>query len=807
MNSFKRVLSTVLAMAATVTVGYLTISGELDLAAKLAGVIVVLLVLLAYLFGLFAQPPEPKNLCDIARQLGDQIDGLWGPEASNRRIYQHHFVPVQLYQSTKHRSALQHVSSRAWKATEYQDALVSLVHRKGVRRAVILGEPGLGKSTLALMLLLGLRATDPDCLPLLLSVGSWDMDAERFHSWLDRQLAINYRAVNAMGDDRIKQLVYSDQVLIILDGLDGLGEANLARAIAQINETIPSDRPLVVLSRPPQARVLDALVDGDSRSIFCLRPPGTRAIQQYLRFVARTKRALAGWRIVADEIKTEHPCALSELLRSPLFLDMALRTYRSPSQIQAFVHSVRNKPVALAEATLIDAYLQDQFVEAANGPPHRSARWLEYIAHRVGEFDVDSIAWWRVADAVPDRVLVAAITLCLAPAYWLALLMPPGLTRGLAIGTFTGILIGVTRARSLHHAAMTGSLITLLLVGSIGAARTTSGVAVADAAQLSVSVGLIILLKTEMIVPEARYVRRLAERWAWLASRPTLAGFAARIERCGRPLAAITLTGLAPATATALLHDWRPGIAADRSFSGVWMAVSFGVAVAVLSARLLVPVASPPRPSRMTLRSRGTRLGSVMPHVSAGIASAVSIGLAGGIVGALRNGFAYGATLTVLFGLVAGLPIGIAGGIIRWLNEPTIQHVTASPIYTLRNDWCATFGCIAVVSVTSAGSIAALLGPLHFLTMELGYPLLVRPVHGLLFGATVGAIVACYYNATPGFLIGVCWFSITRKLPWRLMSYLRTMQAAGLLRQVGAVYEFRHKMLRERLAWRYHHPR
>jgi len=41
----------------------------------------------------------------------------------------------------------------------------------------------------------------------------------------------------------------------------------------------------------------------------------------------------------------------------------------------------------------------------------------------------------------------------------------------------------------------------------------------------------------------------------------------------------------------------------------------------------------------------------------------------------------------------------------------------------------------------------------------------------------------------------------------RLMSYLRTMQAAGLLRQVGAVYEFRHKMLRERLAWRYHHPR
>lgn len=243
MNSFKRVLSTVLAVAATVTVGYLTISGELDLAARLAGVIVVLLVLLAYLFGLFAQPPEPKNLCDIARQLGDQIDGLWGPEASNRRIYQHHFVPVQLYQCTKHRSALQHVSSRAWKATEYQDALVSLVHRKGVRRAVILGEPGLGKSTLALMLLLGLRATDPDCLPLLLSVGSWDMDAERFHSWLDRQLAINYRAVNAMGDDRIKQLVYSDQVLIILDGLDGLGEANLARAIAQINETIPSDRP------------------------------------------------------------------------------------------------------------------------------------------------------------------------------------------------------------------------------------------------------------------------------------------------------------------------------------------------------------------------------------------------------------------------------------------------------------------------------------------------------------------------------------------------------------------------------------
>ena len=40
----------------------------------------------------------------------------------------------------------------------------------------------------------------------------------------------------------------------------------------------------------------------------------------------------------------------------------------------------------------------------------------------------------------------------------------------------------------------------------------------------------------------------------------------------------------------------------------------------------------------------------------------------------------------------------------------------------------------------------------------------------------------------------------TRRMPWRLMPFLVDAHARGALRQVGAVYEFRHIRLQERLA-------
>jgi hypothetical protein len=663
---------------------------------------------------------------------------------------------------------------------------------------VIVGKSGVGKSTLGLMLMLGLRRNRRRSIPLLLSLETWDLEVDTFALWLDRQLTISYRAIAAMGEDRINQLVYSDDVLIILDGLDELGDVELERAITQINDTIPADRPLIVLTRPTPCTSLGGLVGHDPAGTFTLGAPDVQAVDRYLRFLVREDKALGVWEEAAREVRQDQLSQVAAVLRSPLLLDMALQTYRSKAEVRAFLATIRDSGSARARQLLFDAYLRQLF-RASGQRPEESLRRLGFIARKMTELGTRSISWWRISDAVPGWVLAVAATISLAPAYWLALLMPPGLTRGLAVGSFTGILIGMTRGRQVGSGACASWLAALLIVGTIGALRVGAATAAADAAEIPVSVAIVVLLKNEMLIPQAILTNWITRRAGRLLHKPAAVRRAERLEHGGRALLSIALAGLAAAVATELLHAWWPS-ATSRPFGSTWSAISFGVAVAVMSARLLVRVSDPIRPSRVTLRSRGTRLGNIMPHVSAAIASAVAIGVAGGIVGSLHAGVRYGLILTVFFGFVAGLPIGISGGIIRWLNQPVVMRVIASPVCTFRNDWRATAGCMAIVSLSSAASIAVLLGPLNFLARDLSYPVLIRPVDGLLFGLTIGAVVACYYNAMPGFAVASVYFGISGRLPWRLMAYLRRLHRLGILYQSGPRYHFRHDELRDWLA-------
>ncbi|WP_250004373.1 NACHT domain-containing protein [Actinoplanes sp. M2I2] len=769
MRRSKRFLSVGLTVAAVAAVAYILSADGLERADQLASVLALLVTLGAALFGLFTREAPPQSISQVRDSLGDQIDALHGPTASDEGIYQHYFLPPQLCRAGSTTPLPAGAGDPAGSAEQYQAALAAATPRSG-RRVVVLGASGSGKTTLALMLTLGLRRADRRELPLLVSVNSWNVEDESFRSWLDRQLALTYRAADALGDDRVNQLVYCDDVLIILDGLDRLGETRLEHAMAQINATIPLDRPLVVLSRPARRADLGALTTGPER-VLHLRPSPGSAVRGYLRFMAARLPAAAGWDAVTRR-KRGAERAVHELLRSPLLLDVALRTYRTREQVEEFLEQVRRRSAREAGDRLLDDYL------AALDADLRTP--LSYVAYRLGQLKARSVAWWRAPDGVPSRVLAVGAAASLLPAYQLALVMPPGLTRGLAIGTFTGVLLGLLRARRLRRAAGPAALTAFLIVVAVGALQMGPGVAVADAVQIPVAVLLVVLAKDTLMpgVP------------------------------AGRTALAVAGVGAVPAAAVAVLHELWPWVGPDRHFAGMWIAVSSGVAVATFSARLLVRLDQPARPSRVTLRSRGSRLGNPLPHVAVAITSATAVGAAGGVVGLLRGGPAYGVTLAVFFGLVAGIPIGVVAGLLRWLNQPAIRHVGATPVHTLRCDWLATAGCLVTVGLVSSGSIALVVGPLRRLLEPLGQPVLVRPLHGLLFGASIGLIVACYYNAAPGFLIAVCWFRLRGRLPVRLMAFLRAAETAGLLRRVGAVYEFRHEEIRARLAWQHeqHEP-
>jgi NACHT domain len=70
---------------------------------------------------------------------------------------------------------------------------------------------------------------------------------------------------------------------------------------------------------------------------------------------------------------------------------------------------------------------------------------------------------------------------------------------------------------------------------------------------------------------------------------------------------------------------------------------------------------------------------------------------------------------------------------------------------------------------------------------------------GVLTGVVAG-VGANYTALWPPYVIARIWLALRHRLPWRLMGFLADAHRRGVLRQAGAVYQFRHIELQERLA-------
>jgi hypothetical protein len=71
--------------------------------------------------------------------------------------------------------------------------------------------------------------------------------------------------------------------------------------------------------------------------------------------------------------------------------------------------------------------------------------------------------------------------------------------------------------------------------------------------------------------------------------------------------------------------------------------------------------------------------------------------------------------------------------------------------------------------------------------------------NGILAGI-LASIVSFFQAAWPQYEIARAWLALPRRLPWRLMAFLADAHRRGVLRQAGAVYQFRHIELQQRLA-------
>jgi hypothetical protein len=218
-----------------------------------------------------------------------------------------------------------------------------------------------------------------------------------------------------------------------------------------------------------------------------------------------------------------------------------------------------------------------------------------------------------------------------------------------------------------------------------------------------------------------------------------------------------------------------------------------------------------------------------------GVVMAVILGL----------GWSLSVGVVVLLAVVFGLTIGVH----VWLGTPVDAKLVSSPASVLRNDRLAavSFSLSLTVSlglfygmafaftrevrfigvlddrfdlalVLAGGAASALLG--FFLMRAVGsvaygfagaavgglvFPRATDPATafavGVVFGLAVG-LTMCLARAWGASVLTRLWLAARGRTPLRLMRFLDDAHRRGVLRQVGAVYQFRHVRLEERLAAR-----
>jgi NACHT domain len=167
----------------------------------------------------------------------------------------------------------------------------------------------------------------------------------------------------------------------------------------------------------------------------------------------------------------------------------------------------------------------------------------------------------------------------------------------------------------------------------------------------------------------------------------------------------------------------------------------------------------------------------------------LALGLAVGLVVGLATGLAGG---QLVFGLTIGLAAGLVGTLSHLLRQPVDITLAVTPRSVHRSDRTMTivFGLVGGLAAGLAGALVSrlVLGP------EGGR--LLGPGTGLLAGLVFGPGSSAWGRFTV--LRG--WLALRGRLPWRLLGFLDDAHRLAVLRQAGAVYQFRHARLQDHLA-------
>lgn len=261
------------------------------------------------------------------------------------------------------------------------------------RRLVIVGEPGYGKTLLAIQLVLQIlharTKVDPldKKLPVPVSVAGWDGD-EDLPTWLAKRLKEEWHLSPAIG----RALIRRHLILPVLDGLDEVGarrdeKEQLQRQLSvlrRLNSSYGATQgtqpaPIIMTCRTEDYRPLRNAEGGlVNAAVVAVQPLNHTLIMSYLstRFdPARTVQSTDGaqWLEFVRKAGRGPEGNLEKCLKSPWFLSLAISACRAGEATVAQLERFR-------DLAILEGFLTASSISAATQLHPRGVRTLDSVA-------------------------------------------------------------------------------------------------------------------------------------------------------------------------------------------------------------------------------------------------------------------------------------------------------------------------------------------------------------------------------------------------------------------------------------------
>ncbi|HWO65543.1 MAG TPA: NACHT domain-containing protein [Umezawaea sp.] len=741
--------------------------------------------------------------------------------------------------------------------------IVELYRQVPEGRMLVLGRPGSGKTILAvhfLLTVLSSRDLVGGRIPVLFSLGSWN-PAMPLRDWLAEQLARDYPiglrlATDLVEDKRVLPVLDGfDEIA------DGLHAGALERLNATTMPLVVTSRPDEFRSAiEATARRLSRAVVVELEDL----TPADRAdylTRTTHRTVVLDGRTVPLWDPVLEhDLDSTASRNLAQALSTPLMVGLARTVYgESTNADPQVLLDVERFPTARhVEQHLLASWVPSVY----RSPDHadRAEHWLGFLARHLRRSDTPNLTWWRLDNSVPWalRALLTSVTIGAVAAGWAALVLgsPIAFLLGFPVAASVALAVDVgwPWLRALG-AFLIGLAFGMLLVhgasDEVAAFFTTGDGVVRPLGMGLLTLGLNRIAGRSAPVPSyLRFRGRPRPGEIWRKARFAVVG-ALLGELFTVYLTLVPYNGVQDAplhfASTRFVLASAAGISVGLFIALLWGVTSdfsvrlrpkqfiiiYLVAIILYSwAELTAGTGSIPIKAfpgfllfslAMSLEANGdagtvakirkqlvdSKLAGyvVVSGVGGSVGGAV-LGVVGAVTGSYPD-FAgdeqyqgwLGVTLLAvvcgaggaLFGTVAAIVARAARVITDFEGTINLKNAT-SPPRSLAMD--------RTNAVVQSTAVAVTVGALTWAVLTAATENPRNNINGaLLVGGIAGIVLLLSGKAWGRWLVMArFWLPLAEKVPWRLTRFLADAQRRGVLRQAGAVHQFRHARLQDHYA-------